>query len=56
MSGKTETDQLRRRIETLRLKHPKPGGRFAWGVNTAQMEISILRGVRRPDGSDETET
>jgi hypothetical protein len=26
---------------------------IAWGVNAAETGVNILRGVRRPDGSDE---
>ena len=32
--------------------YPKSEGRIAWGVNTVT-DVNILRGVRRPDGSDE---
>jgi hypothetical protein len=33
--------------------YPKPEGRIAWGVNAAETGINLLRGIRRPDGSDE---
>lgn len=26
---------------------------IAWGVNAAQTGVNVLRGIRRPDGSDE---
>jgi hypothetical protein len=35
--------------------YPKPGSRIAWGVNAAETGVNILRGIRRPDGADETE-
>ena len=34
--------------------YPKPEGRIAWGVNGPQ-GVNILRGIRRPDGSDMAE-
>jgi hypothetical protein len=33
--------------------YPKSEGRIAWGVNAAETDVNILRGVRRPDGADE---
>ena len=33
--------------------YPHPQG-IAWGVNAAETGVNILRGVRRPDGADET--
>ena len=33
--------------------YPKSEGRIAWGVNAAQTEVNVLRGIRRPDGVDE---
>jgi hypothetical protein len=33
--------------------YPKPHGMIAWGVNAAQTGVNVLRGVRRPDGTDE---
>jgi hypothetical protein len=33
--------------------YPHSEGRVAWGVNAAETGVSILRGVRRPDGADE---
>ena len=35
--------------------YPKPEGRIAWGVNAAETGVNILRGIRRPDGSDKAE-
>jgi hypothetical protein len=35
--------------------YPKPEGRIAWGVNAAKTGVNILRGIRRPDGTDEAE-
>ena len=32
--------------------YPHPRG-IAWGVNAAETGVNILRGIRRPDGSDE---
>ena len=32
--------------------YPKPEGRIAWGVNAAETGVNVLRGIRRPDGSD----
>ena len=31
---------------------PKPGGDIAWGVNRAGDGVNILRGIRRPYGTD----
>jgi hypothetical protein len=36
--------------------YPHGKGRIAWGVNAAGTGVNILRGVRRPDGSDEAVT
>jgi hypothetical protein len=36
--------------------YPKPEGRIAWGVNAPQTGVNVLRGIRRPDGSDEAVT
>ena len=33
--------------------YPKPGNRIGWGVNAAGSGFNVVRGVRRPDGSDE---
>jgi hypothetical protein len=33
--------------------YPHTEGRVAWGVNAAETGVNILRGVRRPDGTDE---
>ena len=33
--------------------YQKPEGRIAWGVNAPETGVNILRGIRRPDGSDE---
>ena len=33
--------------------YPHTEGRVAWGVNAARTGVNILRGVRRPDGTDE---
>jgi hypothetical protein len=33
--------------------YPHKQGATAWGVNAAKTGVNILRGVRRPDGSDE---
>ena len=33
--------------------YARPEGRIAWGVNAAQTGANILRGVRRPDGTNE---
>jgi hypothetical protein len=35
--------------------YPKPEGRIAWGVNSAETGINVWRGIRRPDGADEAE-
>ena len=35
--------------------YPKPEGCIAWGVNAAETGINVWRGIRRPDGQDETE-
>jgi len=35
--------------------YPKPGGRIAWGVNAAKTGVNIWRGVRLPDGRDESD-
>jgi hypothetical protein len=32
---------------------PHELGRVAWGVNAAETGVNILRGVGRPDGTDE---
>jgi hypothetical protein len=34
--------------------YPHKQGCIAWGVNAAETGVNILRGVRRPDGADET--
>ena len=34
--------------------YPHREGRVAWGVNAAETGVNILRGVRRPDGAEET--
>jgi hypothetical protein len=34
--------------------YPIPGSRIAWGVND-ETGWNILRGIRRPDGTDEAE-
>ena len=34
--------------------YARPEGRIAWGVNAAETGVNILRGVRRPDGAEET--
>ena len=33
-----------------------PEGRIAWGVNAPGTGVNVLRGIRRPDGSDEPVT
>ena len=35
--------------------YPKPEGLIAWGINSTETGINILRGIRRPDGQDEAE-
>jgi hypothetical protein len=35
--------------------YPHKQGCIVWGVNAAETGVNILRGVRRPDGSDEAE-
>ena len=37
-----------------RLRYPHQAG-IAWGINTAETGVNILRGIRRPDGADEAE-
>jgi hypothetical protein len=32
--------------------YPRGEGEFAWGVNRASDGFNILRGIRKPDGSD----
>jgi hypothetical protein len=34
--------------------YPHPRG-IAWGVNTAETGVNILRGIRRPDGTDKAQ-
>ena len=36
--------------------YQKPEGRIAWGVNAPGTGVNVLRGIRRPDGSDEAVT
>ena len=36
--------------------YPKPGGRIAWGINAAETYVNVLRGIRKPDGTDEAES
>ena len=33
--------------------YPHKEGAIAWGVNAAGSGVNILRGIRRPDGTDE---
>jgi hypothetical protein len=33
--------------------YPQSQGRIAWSVNAREHGLSILRGIRRPDGADE---
>ena len=33
---------------------PRRHGLIGWGVNTAECGENVLRGIRRPDGADET--
>jgi len=33
--------------------YPQNQGRIAWSVNARENGLSILRGIRRPDGADE---
>ena len=33
--------------------YPQSQGRIAWSVNARENGLSILRGIRRPDGADE---
>ena len=33
--------------------YPRQGGTIAWGVSAAGSGVRILRGIRRPEGSDE---
>ena len=35
--------------------YARPEGRIAWGVNAPETGVNILRGIRRPDGTDEAE-
>jgi len=36
--------------------YQKPEGPIAWGVNAPGTGVNVLRGIRRPDGSDEAVT
>ena len=36
--------------------YPKLVGHIAWGVSAAETGFNILRGIRRPDGTDEAIT
>ena len=33
--------------------YPQSHGRIAWSVNARENGLSIMRGIRRPDGMDE---
>lgn len=33
--------------------YPHKQGAIAWGINAAGTGVNILRGIRRPDGTDE---
>jgi len=35
--------------------YARPEGRVAWGVNSPETGVIILRGIRRPDGTDEAD-
>ena len=54
----TEAGRMRERVTveaqdgTEAYAYPHPRG-IAWGLNAAGTGVNILRGVRRPDGTDE---
>jgi hypothetical protein len=33
--------------------YPRSEGRVAWGINSPDAGFNVLRGIRKPDGTDE---
>ncbi len=57
--GKAQRSQIQATVEAIDgaevYAYPRSEGRIAWGVNRAGDGFNVLRGIRRPDGTDEAE-